>query len=252
MNATAPFKFDLAAYEKDGFTIVPGFLTNEEVAMLRQAATVLEGACGPLVHENPRVRIDKIDGAPRPRKIEPLIDLSPEFKALTQAPKITGIMQSIFNDAPALFEDKLNYKYPRGGAEFALHQDRWYWQNVPARITSVLIYLDEATPENGCLEVYPGFHQKGLFEMDRKTGISEAIFAGTPRQQALGAAGTAIVFDSMTPHLSRENHSNKFRRAIILSYNPKSAGTFYDIGCGLARDAHLKWLSTLPQKLETV
>jgi ectoine hydroxylase-related dioxygenase (phytanoyl-CoA dioxygenase family) len=155
-------------------------------------------------------------------------------------------MRSIFQEEPVLFEDKLNYKYPRGGGEFALHQDRWYWQNIPTRqIVSILIYLDEATAENGCLEVYPQFHQSGLFEMDGKKGITDNVFSKYSPSKAIGSAGMAIVFDSMTPHLSKENHSEKFRRGIIFSYNPKSDGCFYDAGCGLARDEHRKWLSTL-------
>ena len=238
--------FDKSSFIKNGFVVINKLFNDSEVSALRSAATGLESACGPLVHENPRVRIDLIDGKARPKKIEPLIDVSPDFEQLTRDPRILAIMRSIFEEEPVLFEDKLNYKYPRGGGEFALHQDRWYWQNIPTRqIVSILIYLDEATADNGCLEVYPQFHQKGLFEMDRKKGITDNVFSGCSPSKAIGAAGMAIVFDSMTPHLSKENNSEKFRRGIIFSYNPLSDGCFYDAGCGLARDAHRKWLSTL-------
>ena len=208
--------FDLHSYLEKGYVIIDHLLADAEVAALRCAATWLENACGPLVHENPRVRIDLIDGQPRPKKIEPLIDLSPEFARLACDQRIISIMRSIFQEEPVLFEDKLNYKYPRGGGEFALHQDKWYWNNIPARqIASVLIYLDDATADNGCLEVFPRVHRKGLFKMDPKKGIAESDFAGCVRDKAIGPGGMAIVFDSMTPHLSRENHSEKFRRAII-------------------------------------
>jgi ectoine hydroxylase-related dioxygenase (phytanoyl-CoA dioxygenase family) len=190
------------------------------------------------------VRIDLIDGKARPKKIEPLIDVSPEFARLAADPRIVGIMSSIFGKAPVLFEDKLNYKYPRGGGEFALHQDRWYWQNIPAEIVSILIYMDDATAENGCLEVYPRSQRQGLFEMHPKKGIPHGLFAGSEPVKAIGPAGTAIVFDSMTPHLSKENYSEKFRRAIIFSYNPRDDGSFYDVGCGIARDNYRKWMST--------
>jgi ectoine hydroxylase-related dioxygenase (phytanoyl-CoA dioxygenase family) len=240
------FEFDLQTFNQDGFVIVDRLFDDAEVGALRQAATELEDACGPLIHDNPRVRIDLIDGKPRPKKIEPLIDVSREFKQLTRDPRIVAIMRRIFQEEPVLFEDKLNYKYPRGGGEFALHQDRWYWTNIPTRqIVSVLIYLDDATVENGCLEVYPQRHLNGLYEMDPKKGIPESLFSGCEPAKAIGPAGTAIVFDSMTPHLSRENRSEKFRRAIIFSYNPQSDGRFYDAGCGQARDAHHKWLSTV-------
>lgn len=238
-------KFDRAAFMKNGYVIIEKLFNDVEIDALRCAATGLESACGPLVHENPRVRIDIIDGKARPKKIEPLIDVSPEFAQLTRDARIIEIMKSIFQEEPVLFEDKLNYKYPRGGGEFALHQDKWYWTNIPARqIASILIYLDDATAENGCLEVYPQAHLQGLFEMDRKKGISEEVFARRNRSKAIGPAGTAIVFDSMTPHLSKENYSEKFRRAIIVSYNPLSDGCYYDAGCGQARDQHRKWMST--------
>lgn len=237
--------FDLDRFNTEGFVVLEKLFDESAVGALREAATALESACGPLVHENPRVRIDVIGGSARPKKIEPLIDVSGAFKQLTRDSRILEIMRTIFGEEPVLFEDKLNYKYPRGGGEFALHQDRWYWATIPTRqIVSVLIYLDDATLENGCLEVFPQAHKQGLFEMDPKKGIAESRFAGRPPLKAVGPAGTMIVFDSLTPHLSRENHSEKFRRAIIFSYNPQSDGCYYDQGCGQARDQHLAWMKT--------
>ena len=58
-----------------------------------------------------------------------------------------------------LYEDKLNYKPPRVGSSYPLHQDRSYWMQlapgVPStdRLVTVTVMLDDATVENGCLRL---------------------------------------------------------------------------------------------------
>jgi Phytanoyl-CoA dioxygenase (PhyH) len=63
-----------------------------------------------------------------------------------------------------LFTEKLNLKRAHHGGENPLHQDYPYWIPVAdnaAEVATTIIFLDDATIENGCLWVVPGSHKDG-------------------------------------------------------------------------------------------
>ena len=63
-----------------------------------------------------------------------------------------------------LFTEKLNVKRARHGGPIVLHQDFPYWEPltpVASRIATAMVFLDDATIDNGCLEVAPGTHKVG-------------------------------------------------------------------------------------------
>src|SRR5262249_6369901 len=149
-------------YEREGFLLLPGYLDAPTVAALAIAAQEIVGSIGPIEPANPRIQVDQIGGQYRIRQVWPVIDLSEPFARLAQDERILGLFRSLFEDTPLLFEDKLNYKYPHGSSPFLWHQDLSYWEGYSPRLTSALIYIDEATEANGCLEVVPGRHKEGL------------------------------------------------------------------------------------------
>ena len=52
-----------------------------------------------------------------------------------------------------LFKDKLNWKLP-GGGKFKPHQDFEAWNDFPPKYyTTVALFADECTKENGCLQI---------------------------------------------------------------------------------------------------
>src|SRR5208282_3024572 len=64
-----------------------------------------------------------------------------------------------------LFTEKLNLKRAQKGGPIILHQDFPYWADQTAaasRVATAMLFLDDATAENGCLEVAPGSHREGL------------------------------------------------------------------------------------------
>ncbi|HTL52802.1 MAG TPA: phytanoyl-CoA dioxygenase family protein [Planctomycetota bacterium] len=239
----------LDAYNRDGYFIFPQLLPAELVKELSAAAEALTQQVGPLVNENPRVRVDQTKQGVRIRKVEPLIDISEPFARLSRNPLVTGLLETLFGEAPVLFEDKLNYKYPEGGSEFQMHQDWFYWQDFSPRLTTALIYLDDATAENGCLEVIPGWHTRGLLHSNSAATYKERqkmaaeVWQDQVPTLAPGKAGTVLLFSCMTPHMSKANLSNKARRAIILTYNPVSDGAHYEDAAGKGRDAARAWVT---------
>ncbi len=245
-------KFDLSRkqvdnYERDGFIVLPGLFTGGEVREMQQAAEELSNEVGPIIGDNPRLQVDPIGGGFRIRQVWPVIDVSPYFATLAANPAILQVMRTLFGEEPELFEDKLNYKYPRGGTAFSMHQDYAYWENYSPSLSTVLIYLDESTDENGCLQVLPGLQKSGLFPHRRLTGpksdlTMEAPDESIPRVKVRGPAGTAVVFSCWTPHASGPNLSNNPQRAFILSYNPRSDGSSYQANAGDVLRKSTDWL----------
>jgi ectoine hydroxylase-related dioxygenase (phytanoyl-CoA dioxygenase family) len=221
-------------FEVDGFLILREFLDTGTVAELAQGTVELAARVGPIQPGTPRIQVDRIGEEYRLRMIEPVVDLSETFARLAADERITGAFESLFGEAPVLFEDKVNYKQPKGGSPFPMHQDYPYWRKYSPRLISALIYIDEATEANGCLEVARGWHTKGLLpdhavkvgEMTDSHCLSDPI---DPTQvvKAPGPPGTMILFSAFTPHASAPNLSDRPRRAIILTYNPASDGDVY-------------------------
>ena len=131
-------------------------------------------------------------------------------------------------DSPAcLFKEKVNFKRPGGGA-FAPHQD------APAFTSfghtwhiTVMVALDDATPENGCLEVVPGVWDHVLATNDDLTMADSVVkeLAWTPLQVR---AGDLVCFHSYLPHRSANNLTRGSRRAIFATYNRASEGDVRD------------------------
>jgi ectoine hydroxylase-related dioxygenase (phytanoyl-CoA dioxygenase family) len=221
-------------YETDGFLVLTEHLDPESVETLARGAEELAGRVGPIQPGTPRIQVDLIEGEYRLRMIEPVVDLCEAFARLAADERITGPFESLFGEPPVLFEDKLNYKQPRGGTPFPMHQDFPYWQKYSPRLVSAMIYIDEATEANGCLEVARGWHTKGLLpDHAVQVGLttdSHCLAEPIDPSQVVkvpGPPGTMILFSAFTPHASAPNLSDRPRRAIILTYNPASDGDVY-------------------------
>jgi 2-aminoethylphosphonate dioxygenase len=229
-------------YEADGFLVLREHLDRQTVEALARGTEELAGRVGPIQPGTPRVQVDLIQGEHRLRMIEPVVDLCEAFARLAADERITGPFHSLFGEPPVLFEDKVNYKQPKGGTPFPMHQDFPYWQKYSPRLASALIYIDEATEANGCLEVARGRHKEGLLP-DHAVQVGEMTDSHCLREpidpsqivKVPGPPGTMILFSAFTPHASAPNLSDRPRRAIILTYNPASDGDSYEKRYGWLR-----------------
>ncbi|HZO89084.1 MAG TPA: phytanoyl-CoA dioxygenase family protein [Chthonomonadaceae bacterium] len=238
-------------YEANGFLALEAYLDAETVAEMARAADDLLTSIGPIVPENPRIQADPIGNGYGIRQLWPVVDISPTFARLATDERILALFRSLFDgDTPVLFEDKLNYKQPGGGTRFPMHQDYSYWQPYSPRLTSAMIYIDEATEANGCLEVVPGWHKRGLLErseMHITEQVTDHYIPGSvldPGQavKVSGPPGTVILFSCFTPHASAPNLSARPRRAFILSYNPARDGNAYAETSGANAARARAWL----------
>jgi len=218
----------LEAYHRDGYLVVEGLVPPEEVAAL--GARVREYTHGGRdpgsieVQVEPRIQRGELqvehpgDGV---RKLTGLVEGDDLFRCLGLNERIVGIVEQILGPDLKLFRNALLLKPPEVGSAKGMHQDSPYWPIEPMELCSCWFALDDATAENGCMEVLPGWHTRGPLPHVHVTDdfvIDPASYDDSQRVQAPVRAGGGLFFHSLLPHYTAPNRSDRWRRAIALSY----------------------------------
>lgn len=162
--------------------------------------------------------------------VEPFAHLSRPLKAWAHDPRLWNPSKDVIGqDAIALFTEKITMKRAHTGGTIVLHQDYPYWRpmtKVAHKIMTALIYLDDATIANGCLEVAPGSHRDGMVaERITKEGfganeMDPARYDTAALIPVEAPAGTVVFFGGFLVHRSLPNRSAQDRRALLYSYQP--------------------------------
>ncbi len=163
------------------------------------------------------------------RSMEPFRHLDARVEDLIDDPRLWRPLCALLDcKEVSLFTDKLNFKRP-SGSPFPWHQDTPYWAfGCPhvERLSSLQVYLDDATVDNGCLWVLPGSHRHGFLPKFEDRGVLGRLYTdldalGDVEPTAIEApAGSVIYFQGHLVHGSQRNRSAASRRAIVLTYQP--------------------------------
>ena len=110
-------------------------------------------------------RLPSLDPATRMRFVRKFMGFTreenPALKSLAEDPSLTRVLSRLLGGQPRLYQDMALIK-PPGGREKPWHQDRAYFNLTQATpIVGIWIALDEATPENGCMQVIEGGSSTG-------------------------------------------------------------------------------------------
>lgn len=218
----------LAGYERDGYVLVEDLVAPEEVTALRERVREYTHGGRPTdrirIQVEPRVQRGEVtvahpgDGI---RKIDGLVEGDDLFRALGLNEKIVGVIEQIVGPDIKMFRNSLLLKPPEVGSPKGWHQDSPYWPIEPMALCSCWFPLDDATPENGCMAVLPGWHKKGplphVSVTDDYVIREDAIDPGAGRLVPM-RAGSGLFFHSLLPHYTAPNRTDRWRRAIALSY----------------------------------
>jgi hypothetical protein len=169
-------------------------------------------------------------GIPIVDRMNPVVDISPLFRALTEDQRITNPLRELYGDEMVLFKDKIIYKMP-GVEGYAIHQDYSTWQVFPKDLVSVIVSIDDADADNGAVEFFPGYHDRLLStpgelrfmneQEAEQIDVSNVEVVKTNR-------GDIVIFDCLTPHRSGVNRSSRLRRQLYLSYSSAKNGSLYE------------------------
>jgi phytanoyl-CoA hydroxylase len=170
--------------------------------------------------------------------LEPFAHLDPVLNAWAHDARFVEPMCDFVGDAnPSLFTEKLNLKRPGIGGVNPMHQDYPYWigeAKDPGRVATAMLFLDDATLENGCLRVAPGSHHLGRWRNRTDSDefganeIDQSAYADVVMQPLPLKAGSMVMFGSLLVHSSEQNRSQFERRALLFSYQPAGCPAMVD------------------------
>lgn len=246
----------IAEYHKNGFLILPNFITNEACDTLIKRASELVDAFEPAktktifsaknqqhakhkyfldseskIHfffeegainsegeliTEKKLSINKIGHA--------LHDLDPVFNQFSRTPKIASLVDSLDIKDPLLLQSMYIYKQPRIGGEVTCHQDSTYLYVKDEPVVGLWFALEDATVANGCLWAIPGGHHtsvKSRALRDSNDNITTEIYDHTQWELEKMVPlevprGSLILLHGLLPHMSKENTSAHSRQAYTL------------------------------------
>lgn len=144
------------------------------------------------------------------------------LRSLLRSSVITDTVDALFGEPCVLFKEKINYKHAGGGG-FAPHQDVTAYPQISTCI-SVMIPLDPADTTNGCL--WFTTRTPGTTVENVRGAIPESWCSEQEWVPVEVGPGDIVYFDGLAPHRSDTNRSQRSRRAMYVTYNPRSGGDF--------------------------
>ena len=229
-----PSRAQIARYETDGFYVVPGLLSGEEVGNFRDHARAqleaeAEAEGGAVMAKGDR------DGKQTLLKMWTTAG-DDKYGLLARDQRLALTAEALIGEEVYLYSHKMTMKQPREGGAWEWHQDFGYWYNngcLSPDMLSMYISLDKATRENGCLQVLRGTQRLGRLDHVREDGQTNVarshLDAALQRHEHVYVemeAGDALVFHGNLLHRSDANNSDTYRWGYICSYNAVSNAPF--------------------------
>ena len=216
-------EFNREEYLENGYVSYPALLDASQLKALRDEIERISDGNSLANHDKSRLEMEpnqKADGPLVRRIYDPCSRYSP-FHDLSDSPRLLDAVETLLGPDLVFHYSKINMKPPSIGSVVEWHQDLSYYPLTNDSSLAVLIYLDDADVENGCLQVIPRRHHGELLNHTQEGFFAGKVVHPVDESEAVplqGKAGSAIFMHCMTPHASVTNRSNRPRRTLILSY----------------------------------
>jgi len=226
----------VAFFRREGFLVIRDVLGDEALAELDSELRRLirDYQKLPAVREGFGLEPNQDASRLKPtfRKIGGVADLSEPFAALMRHPRVLARLHPIMGDIIELWRDVVMMKPAHVGREKPWHQDSSYWPWEPMSLVSAMTALDDATPDNGCLQIIPRTHHEALQHYGQELQVDIDADRHAATYYVPLRRGDTLLFHSLLLHASEPNTSATDRRVCIFSY--KTPGTRF-IGKGKPR-----------------
>ncbi|HVB04493.1 MAG TPA: phytanoyl-CoA dioxygenase family protein [Chitinophagaceae bacterium] len=214
----------IAKYQRDGFLMIPKFLTSPEAGKLYN--TALQDVA---MSKN---ALDLNDQTGKKTRLALWFTPGEDvFGYLIRSEKMIRAAGFLLDshDPVCHFHSKLMQKEPRVGGAWEWHQDYGYWYKnqfmFPDQLVSVMIALTPANRENGCLQVIRGSHKMGRVNhgfAGEQVGADMIMVENALKTMELVYCelepGDALFFHSNLLHRSEANLSEHPRWSLISVY----------------------------------
>jgi hypothetical protein len=141
----------VAAYERDGYLGLPGYVGGEWLARLQAAAARWVEESRSLTRSDSRFDLEPGHCAERPRlrRFTAPVDHDPDVAAFALSGPAAELAVALLG-APARFHhSKLNFKWSDGGTAVDWHQDIQYWPHTDFTPLTIGVYLADVDDEMG-------------------------------------------------------------------------------------------------------
>ncbi len=201
-------------FNDQGHVLVPGMLSPDEVAGLREEFMALH-AGGPIPgHFSPEPQepgrpYDILRDYPRVMHPHQVNELA--LRYLLDA-RFGAVLEELLGEEPLAAQSMFYFK-PPGARGQALHQDNFYLRVEPGTCVAAWVALDRVDRANGGLEVVPGTHRMDLFcpeEADPGVSFTRDYVPpppGLPRVPVDMEPGDVLFFNGSLVHGSRAEHA---------------------------------------------
>lgn len=154
--------------------------------------------------------------------------ITPGFHDLLWNPALLMPASQLLGGSVRFWHDQLFCKPAQHGGVVAWHQDYSYWTRTqPMAHLTCWIALDDSNEANGCLRYIPGSHRWPLLPMPALAGDMDGLREVLNEEQLAQfnnevlvevKAGECAFHHPLLVHGSKENRSDRSRRAAVMNY----------------------------------
>lgn len=222
MRKTHLTQEDLTRYNEDGFLLIRGMLSPEEVGLLGKTAREDR-----VLDQHSTGRADGEGGTVRLSLWNHPTDTI--YGVIARSESLVTCAEQVLGGEVYHYHSKMLMKDAKVGGAWTWHQDYGYWyQNgvLFPLLTTAWIAVDPATRQNGCLQVIRGSHLAGRIEHvltgDQAGADMERVEKLLERQELLYVEmdpGDTLFFHANLLHRSDQNRSEHPRWSMAVCYN---------------------------------
>ena len=222
-------------YKTEGYVVVPSVFGPDVIARIDATIRQLtdRALSGDDMSKILELEPEPVNGQRVPRRIYNPYDQHEAFRALATDARIVDGIESLIGPNINVQHSKLNMKPASVGSRVEWHQDLAYFPHTNDDLVTVLIYLDDATEENGCLQVLPRHHHH-YFDHHAPDGTFAGMITEDLGNDRFGRpvslpapAGSVIFMHCILPHSSLPNRSAHARRTLIFEYRAADSFPIY-------------------------
>jgi ectoine hydroxylase-related dioxygenase (phytanoyl-CoA dioxygenase family) len=200
---------EVTQYQRDGYVVVPDLVDPAEAIEWKaklKARLIEEG------NEN----------TPSGVRVWMCDNMDAYSSAQLRRPRVVAILRQLLGPNVEFLSYKAVFKNAKTTFSSPWHQDWAYWQGSTK--ISIWIALDDATQENGCLQLIPGSQRQviEMKEVEDVKGFGRRItadqVAGMPIETVPAPRGAGIFFHDLALHSSCPNINGQDRWSVIPTY----------------------------------
>lgn len=230
----------LKQFNEDGYLIFRKFLNESEIQMIQQikvnAENIAKTKGASFTDGLARFNLEPLASDPTGqsmalRKVQEIFLADESYRKVVASDRVLDLVEDFIGPQIYYHSSKLMCKPANGGRRKPWHQDFAYWDEMNTKQVTLWFAIDPATKENGCVQIIPKSHKRGLIPHSRKEDfmIDETGIQNENIVYAEMEPGDLLIFNVLALHASDPNHSPRARLSAIVDYDsqPKKCNTPY-------------------------